>query len=192
MKRTIWMSTGFIVLALVFIIATACQIDPENDPPAKVETAFVYHTVDSEGLLYESFLASNGYSVTLLEADDLNLTDLSGYELFLVGHSADNTVWDSSSKTELITGTGKPVVGLAKGSYVFSYLSQHLSGGSAMAWTGTPNNTIRPQETTHDIWNQPNDTGIATNDPVQVYVDDGFHETLKDAFLNFLAYMLTK
>ena len=70
---------------------------------------------------------------------------------------------------------GKPVVGLAKGSYVFTYLSQHLYGGAAMPWTGTPNNTIRPQETTHDIWSQPINTGISTNDPVQVYADDGFH-----------------
>ena len=44
-----------------------------------------------------------------------------------------------------------------------------------MGWTGTPNNTIRPQELAHALWSAPLDTGISTGDPVQIYSDAGYH-----------------
>jgi len=140
-----------------------------------INAAFIYHTDDSEGLLYKTFLENNGFAVSLFESDNVETADFSSVEIFLVGDNAGLSEWDTSDKTEAVTGMGVPVIGLVEGAYVFRFLSQRLTGGSCMGWTGTPNNTIQPQEITHDIWKTPFNLNISSSDPIQIYIDDGFH-----------------
>lgn len=178
MKRELSVRLELLILLFLTVLLvglSSCKMDPGGNPPVIARIAYVYHIDDSEGQLFKTFLEGNGYSVSLYETDNIGSANFNAVNIFLIGNSADSTVWDSSAKTEMITGTGKPIVGLCEGASVFAYLSQHLTWGGCMGWSGTPNNTIRPHEFSHPLWNTPNNLGISTSDPVQIYTDDGFH-----------------
>jgi hypothetical protein len=122
---------------------------------------------------YKALLDGNGLDVTVVGLADVELMDLSGFDLVIVGpDTGEEATWGDVAKVAHIRDSGKPVVGLGDGGYAFfGQLGLNIGYDHGTTVTGTE---VIAEDADHDMWHEPYDIVPGSPDPeVAVYGRDG-------------------
>ena len=152
---------------LLFSLLSAMLLTAVPAQAAANEIAYIYDTDGASANSYKSLLDANGYSVTLIQMDDVATTDFSGYGLIIVGNDTGN-LWDDNPDSVLaVDDSAKPIIGLGEGGYDFL--------GEIGLDIGTPygahgsENRIYAVDTSHTIFNTPNAITIPVDNLIELY-----------------------
>jgi hypothetical protein len=144
--------------------------DDDDTTPNQGHAMVVFHDDDTVATDFAVWLLEVFHQVTTVEVDDiLPGADFSDVDLFLVDATAGFNTW-TQAQAETLTNTGKPIIGVADGAYVFEFLDQYLDRGATWG-AGTPD--VIPMELSHPLWTTPHDLGLTNSDPVDVLPSGG-------------------
>ena len=91
--------------------------------------------------------------------------DFTAVDVFLVDNSAGMSSWDATNSA-VLTGTGKPIIGIGEGTEVFESLDQFLDRGQG--WGASGDDSITPMDISHPLFTTPYDLGLTNQDDIQI------------------------
>jgi hypothetical protein len=109
---------------------------------------------------YKALLDGNGLEVTLVDLAGVETTDLSPFDLIIIG--PDTGAWDDPAKVSHVDDAGKPVLGLGDGGYAF-FGELDLSIGSLGA--SEIDAEVVAEDPDHDIWREAYDLELGSPEP---------------------------
>jgi hypothetical protein len=139
----------------------------------KLRAAYVVSGDRATAGAYKALLDGNGLEVTLVDLAGVQDTDLSPFDLIVIGpDTGQDGTWGDAAKVARIRDSGKPVLGLGDGGYAFfGKLRLNIGYNHGTAATDADVVAVDPA---HDIWNQPYDVGLGSRLPdVTVYQGRG-------------------
>ena len=130
--------------------------------------AYIFSSDTASADSYKSLLQDNGYSATLIPMSEVATTDLSIYDLIIVGNDTGfKYEWGDSASVSAIQNSEKPIIGLGfGGACLFQQMGLSINWGHGMLWTGSSIYVVEPE---HDIFNSPNPISVPADHIVQLY-----------------------
>ncbi|MBN1641790.1 MAG: S8 family serine peptidase [Anaerolineae bacterium] len=135
--------------------------------------AYILDTDSATAGQYASLLRGNGLAVEMVSLVDVASTDLSGYDLLVVGpDTGKDATWGEVAAVEHVSDSLKPVLGLGSGGYaLFGALGLEIGYNHGLAASDTGVLALDP---TDDVWRTPYDVVLVPPPPaVTVYGGGG-------------------
>jgi len=149
-------------MALMVVLSYVSKSDA-----AKV--AYVYSPGESDAALqYKSFLDSCGFTTTLVGMSQVSSTDLSIYDVIIIGYATGGTsIWGDSATVAHIKNSNKPTLGLGEGGYAFfGKLSLHIGYANGAHGSGM---SVRLNPTADPFLHSPNAIPVPADSVLDLY-----------------------
>ncbi|MHA1232890.1 MAG: hypothetical protein ACTSPQ_19870 [Candidatus Helarchaeota archaeon] len=129
------MSTSILIITLIFLVINSSTVISYSTTTTSPKILYIYKNDYNTGLDYQKFLKFNGYSITLLDMNNIENYDISDYDIIMIGHDTANSgnIWGTSSQFQKVSGTSAAIIGFYKGGAVFfGNLGSHLGWDNTM------------------------------------------------------------
>ena len=140
---------------------------------ATAEIAYIgyYDTWGADDM--KTLLDAQGYATTLVQLCDVGTTDLSGYDLLIVGRdTGDYGEWGNQAGREVIRALDVPILGIFDGGgSLFDQLGVDISCMATAGFDEPGLTSMIVENASHLIFRTPNDLSVSDGDNLQLYTE---------------------
>jgi hypothetical protein len=161
-RQTIILLLG--VLTVVFAAAGGMAT-------AKIAYIGYYDTWGANDM--KTLLDAQGYATTLVQLCDVGTTDLSGYDLLIVGRdTGDYGEWGNQAGREVIRALDVPILAIFDGGgSLFDQLGVDISCMATATYDEPGLTSMIVENASHLIFRTPNDLSVSDGDNLQLYTE---------------------
>ena len=140
---------------------------------ATAEIAYIgyYDTWGADDM--KTLLDAQGYATTLVQLCDVGTTDLSGYDLLIVGRdTGDYGEWGNQAGREVIRALDVPILAIFDGGgSLFDQLGVDISCMATAGFDEPGLTSMIVENASHLIFRTPNDLSVSNGDNLQLYTE---------------------
>lgn len=108
--------TALLIACFGIVLTAGCSDNATFEQPV-ARAAYIYDTDADTASGYQAFFAANSWQVDLVQRDDLVATNLSGYDLLIIGADTDvdEGDWGTPAQIAAIEASNTPILGIGYG-----------------------------------------------------------------------------